>query len=376
MASPRGDGAHSVPAMTKTPTTTAEAPAFPSDWLSAGADRARALVDDAKERGADLVAAWIAGKNAGAVAAVAADDAAPAAARKAARRGINVLKSRGVAIPEPTRGKTAPLASAVTYEAWFRPPDAAGTSAFTVGARGAGGKYRLVDVILQDGKGVVSAAGMEMSRTQLRETFDGIEQRFGHGPAPVPIGWARARIAAARAENSASGTPLPLGLDQHDDLLIGAPEAPPAHPAEEMKLALPGAVDALARSGTLHAEPELRGWLPLPSAMQDLLRQIDEEKESLKGADRATTEAKVVAIVERSADAYFTAEVRDKTSLRMKDAAISMIARGETSRAADLLVTAGAVARGEPVPHAIPFLRGFFEKAFGLAAARAARKPA
>ncbi|MET0591108.1 MAG: hypothetical protein ABW133_00310 [Polyangiaceae bacterium] len=362
--------------MTKRTTTTAEAPAFPSDWLLAGADRARARVDEAKERGADLVAAWIAGKNAAAVAAVAADDAAPAPARKAARRGINVLKSRGIAIPEAPREKRATEAAAVTYEAWFRPPDAAGTSAFTLGARGAGGKYRLVDVILQDGKGIASAAGMEMSRSQLRETFDGIEQRFGHGPASVPIAWARVRIAAARAENAAHGTPLPLGLDQHDELLNGAPSAPPVHPAEEMKLALPGVDDALARSGTLHAEPELRGWLPLPSAMQDLLRQIDEEKESLKGADRATTEAKVVAIVERSTDSYFTAELRDKTSLRMKDAAISLIARGETSRAADLLVTAREVAEGDRAPHAIPFLRGFFEKAFGLAAARAARKPA
>jgi hypothetical protein len=362
--------------MTKKPTTSTEAPAFPPDWLEVGADRARQRVDEAKERGADLVAAWIAGKNAGAVAAVAADDGAPAAARKAARRGINVLKSRGIAIPEPPREKRAPVAPVVaTYEAWFRPPNAAGTTAFTVGARGAGGRYRLVDVILQDGKGLVSAAGMEMSRTQLRETFDGIEQRFGHGPAPVPIAWARARIAAARAENASHGTPLPLGLDQHDDLLNGAP-ASVAHPADEMNLALPSESEALARTGTLHAEPELRGWLPEPAAMQDLLRRIDDEKESLRGADRATTEAKIVAIVELVTDAYFTAAMREKTHHRMKDAAISLIARGETSRAADLLVAARAVAAKDPVPHAIPFLRGFFEKAFGLAAARAARQPA
>jgi hypothetical protein len=57
----------------------------------------------------------------------------------------------------------------------------------------------------------------------------------------------------------------------------------------------------------------------------------------------------------------------------MKDAAISLLARGETARAADLIATARAAGEAEPPAHAIPFLRGFFEKAFGLAAARAAR---
>src|SRR5687767_4343690 len=128
--------------MGKTKTVPTEVAAFAPDWLHADAARARALVDEAGERGADLVGAWIACRNAAAVAEVASDDGAPTAARKAARRGINVLKSRGVAIPERRReGAAAPTAA--TYEAWFRPPDGAGTSAFTLGARGAGGRYRL-----------------------------------------------------------------------------------------------------------------------------------------------------------------------------------------------------------------------------------------
>jgi len=361
--------------MTKAKTVPSQVSAFAPDWLQADAERARALVGEAGERGADLVGAWIACKNAAAVAEVAADDGAPTAARKAARGGINVLKSRGVAIPERAREGRAIVPSAATYEAWFRPPDAAGTSAFTLGARGPGGRYRLVDVIIKDGTGLVSAAGMEMSRTQLRETFESIEQRFGHAPAAVPIAWARSRIAAARAENSAEGTPVPLGLEQHGDLLGTAPASAPLHPADEAGLALPARDVALARSGTLHAEPELRGWLPEPAAMQQLLRDVDQQKDALKGADRAATEAKVGTFIERATDAYFTAEVRAKTAFRMKDAAISLMARGETARAADLIVTAraaGSTDDGTPA-HEIPFLRGFFEKAFGLAAARAAR---
>jgi hypothetical protein len=51
-----------------------------------------------------------------------------------------------------------------------------------------------------------------------------------------------------------------------------------------------------------------------------------------------------------------------------------MAARGARDRAADLVVTADAVGTLEEglEPHAVPFLRAFFEKAFGLATARAA----
>jgi hypothetical protein len=360
----------------RTKTAPSQGSSFAADWLAADAERARSLIDEAGERGADLVGAWIACKNAAAVAEVAADDASPAAARKAARRGINVLKSRGIASPERPRGARAAPPPVETYEAWFRPPDAAGTSAFTLGARGSGGRYRLVDVIIKDGSGLASVAGMEISRTQLRETFDGIEQRFGHGPAPVPIAWARARIAEARAANAVHGTPVPLGMEKHADLILGtAPAFAPPHPADEAGLAWPGRDEALARSGTLHAEPELRGWLPEPAAMQDLLRVIGETQKAVQGMDRAATEAKVIAMVEQATDAYFTATMRAKTALWMKDAAISLLARGETARAADLIVTARATAdaAASPPPHGIPFLRGFFEKAFGLAAARAAR---
>jgi hypothetical protein len=360
--------------MANSKTSSSEGSSFAPEWLVVDAPRARALVDEAGDRGADLVSAWVACKNAAAVAAIAADDAAPSLARKAARRGVNVLKSRGIAVPEPARaGRAAVPEAKETYEAWFRPPDAGGTSAFTLGARGSGGRYRLVDVIIKDGTGLVSVAGMEMSRTQLRETFDGIEQRFGHGPAQVPIAWARARIAAAHAENIAQGSPVPLALEKHRDLIGVATTGVPLHPADEAGLALPGRDEALARSGTLHAEPELRGWLPEPVAMQELLRQVTEQKDVLQGADRATTEANVLVLIERATDAYFTGAVRARTAIRMKDAAISLLARGETARAADLIATARAAGEAEPPAHAIPFLRGFFEKAFGLAAARAAR---
>jgi hypothetical protein len=349
---------------------------FEPAWLDAGPERARVLVLEANERGAELVEAWITRENAPAVLQIASDDHAPSPARKAARRGINVLKSRGVAIPELARaGRIAP-ASTEMYEAWFRPPDGTGTSAFTLGARSPQGRYRLVDVIMKSGSGLVSIVGLQMSRSQLGTTFDDIAKRFGHPPAPVPVGWARARIAGARAENDKSGTPVPLGFDTHLDLLGPPPTAAPPHPAETANLPEVERHEALARSGQLHAEPEVRGWLPEPAAVQEMLMEIGRSIGKEPGTDPSAAEAKVRVVIEKSTDEFFGAEVRASLAGRMKDASISMAARGARDRAADLVALAHAVGlpAPEPKPHEIPFLRAFFEKAFGLATARAAIK--
>src|SRR5712671_3456051 len=121
--------------MGKTPGAGSDAVGFAEDWLDADGERARGLVDEAKERGASLVEAWVARKNAPAVAAIAADDAAPAPARKAARRGINVLKSRGVAIPDRSHVARLPGDPIEGYDAWFVPPDGGGTLIVLIASR-------------------------------------------------------------------------------------------------------------------------------------------------------------------------------------------------------------------------------------------------
>jgi hypothetical protein len=342
-------------------------------WLDAGADAARKSVDAAGERGADLVGAWVARKNVAAVLEIAMDEGAPALARKAARRGINVLKSRGIAIPDRPRA-AAPAPSGDVLEAWFRPPDGASTSAFTLGSRSPQGRYKLVDVILKEGVGLVSIAAMQMSRSQLAHTFDGIGKRFGHPPAPVPIEWARARIAEARLDNEKSGAPLPLGVESNADLLGPVPETPEPHPILASKLPAVAPEEALDRSAKLHSEPEIRGWLPAPAAIQTMLNEIAAQVRPDAAAEPGAAQRKVRELIEKATDSFFTREARVALAPRMRDAAISMAARGARDRAADLVATAEAIGTlaGDAEPHSVPFLRAFFEKAFGLATARAA----
>src|SRR5258705_933712 len=215
---------------------------------------------------------------------------------------------------------------------------------------------------------------MQVTRSELRPPFDGIAKRFGHPPAPVPIAWARARIASARLDNDKSGTPVPLGVESHRDLLVGTPSSAPPHPIESSKLPAVAAEEAFDRSATLHAEPELRGWLPEPPAIQAMLNEVGRQVRAEDAAEPGFAQRKVRDVIEKATDSFFTPDVRIGLAERMKDAAVSMAARGARDRAADLLATARAIGAlsGDAEPHHVPFLRAFFEKAFGLATARAA----
>jgi hypothetical protein len=358
--------------MTKADTTTAAS--FDADLLKADADAAVAAVTKAGERGNALVEAWVGAKNAAAVAAVAASDSAPGGARKAAKRGLQVLKARGVAIPERTHVAKIAGDAIDGHEAWFVAPDGGGTSVVIVAARFRSGKHRIVQLVLRDGVGLLELRPAEMSRAQLKNSFDESVKRMGYGPVSVPLDWARARIALAKLDNAKSGAVLPLGLDSQADLLGPAPDKTPPHPVEAASLALPSPESAAQASANLHGEPEFAAWLPHGQAIQELLVDIGQKIGAI-GPEPAQEKVDdiIAAAIDAATDRFFEPELRTVVANRMKDAAISILARAGKERAADTLAVAQAtVAAGliTSPPHEIPFLRGFFQKALAILAQR------
>jgi hypothetical protein len=345
---------------------------FDAALLQAGADQAAEAVTKAGERGKDLVEAWVGAKNAAAVAAVAASESAPGPARKAARRGLQVLKARGVPIPERTHVAKIAGDPVEAHEAWFVAPDGGGTSVVIVAARFRSGKYRMVQAIMRDGVGLLELRATEMSRSQLKTSFDDSVKRMGYGPVTVPADWARARVALAKLDNAKSGAVLPLGLDSHADLLGPAPDRTPPHPIDAASLE-PLPADAAARaSASLHGEPEFAAWLPHSQALQELLVEIGKEIGAI-GAEpeQAKVDGIIAAAIDAATDRFFEPELRSVVATRMKDAAISILARAGKERAAEVLAVAQAtVAAGliTSPPHDIPFLRGFFQKALAILA--------
>ena len=348
---------------------------FDAKALATDADGAVAAVKAAGDRGPALVEAWVQAKNAAAVAALAEDDKAPAPARKAARRGLNVLKSRGVSIPERTRIARVAGDPIEGYDAWFVPPDGAGTHMVVLAARRQSGKHYVVHTTMREEVGLLDVRALEMSRSQLRSSFDESARRMGYPPTPVPVDWARARVASARANNAKSGAVLPLGLDSHAEVIGPAPDKEPPHPVDQAKLEIPAATAVVPNSADLHREPELGAWLPAGPAVQELLIEVGQKLAGGGGTEQDATKIDdaVREALDNSTDRFFGPEIRERLSARMKDAAISILAREGRERAAEVMAVAAAVLAAGLItspPHEIPFLRGFFQKALAILASQ------
>jgi hypothetical protein len=355
--------------MTKSTDT---APSFDAALLGVGADQATHAVSNAGDRGKDLVEAWVQAKNAAAVAAIAADERAPAPARKAARRGLQVLKARGIRVPERTHVARIAGDAIEGHEAWFVAPDGGGTSVIIVAARFGSGKHRIIQAIVREGVGLLELRPAEMTRSQLKSSFEDSVKRMGYGPVSVPLDWARARLVLAKLDNAKSGAVLPLGLDSHADLLGPAPDKTPPHPVDAASLTLPSAEAATLASATLHGEPEFAAWLPHGQALQQLLVDIG-QKIAAAGPepDQAKVDGIIAAAIDAATDRFFAPELREVVAARMKDAAISIMARAGNERAAETLAVAQAIVAAGLVttpPHDVPFLRGFFQKALAILA--------
>jgi len=350
---------------------------FEPELIGADAAKAGEAIARAGERAAQLVEAWVAARNAAAVAAVADDERAPGPARKAARRGINVLKARGVPLPERTRVARIAGDAIEGHDAWFVPPDGSGTAVVIIAARWRSGKHGVVNVILRDSVGLLEVRAVDMSRSQLKNSFDDTAKRAGYAPVAVPLDWARSRIAAAKTDNSKSGAILPLGLDSYADRLGPPPEIPPLHPIDAAALELPPRAEAVEASANLHAEPEFGSWLPHGQGVEELLMDIG-QKMGAGTAGPEQDQTKIDAIIRTAIDAatdrfFLALDFRELVAQRMKDAAISILARKGRDRAAQVMaVSEATVAAGIITlpPHEIPFLRGLFQKALALLAER------
>ncbi len=350
---------------------------FPASALSADWDGAAEAIAQAGDRAVALIDAWVASKNAAAVAAMAESESAPSPVRKAARRALNVLKSRGVAIPDRPRIARIGAQAPEKIEAWYWAPDPAGTAMVTIVSQATGGRCRRVDVLVNDRTGIAQVLAGEVARGQLREAFEKGEKQMGYGPVSVSLEWARAQIAEGRERNAKSGAILPLGLDRHADLLGPAPESVPPHPIDAVELPEVSEEELTAASGTLHSEPEFRAWVPSNQAVEEMMIKLGEAIAALPGEpnekDQEQVNEAISNEVAAATDRYFTPELREIIANRMKDCAISVHARAGAKRAAEVLAVAEAIRNAGLVtspPRDIIFLRAMFSKSLAFLAAR------
>lgn len=343
---------------------------FDAAQLEVGADDALATLTAAGARAPGLVEQWVKHGNVAAVARAA--DRADGAARKAARRGLNVLKARGISIPEDRR--VATLAGArgqESLEAWMMAPDSSGSVLLVIAARSPASRYRAVFVFAHDQRGVHRVETAELSQSQLRESLAKVLPGAQYKPVKVPVEWVRARIARAKSRHRELGVPEPLGFASAQTLLEPVADPPPSHPFDDegLELADDDARELAKDSASLHRLAEFRGWFPTKGAVDEMLLKLGETLTPGQEPDAEVLKTKLDQEITAATDRYFSPERREELVAAMKDSALSVLAREGEQKALEVAATMKVIELCGLItdpPHEVAFLRGFFEKAVSL----------
>jgi hypothetical protein len=346
---------------------------FAAALLTTSADEAVAALKTVPDAEA-LIAAWSEAQNAGAIQEIA--ECGAGNARKAARRALNVLKARG--IQPPPRSRIAKLAENTESApvAWLLPPDGAGFLLLAVARELAGGACRAAIVTLNDQMGVFRVENVDTTPSKLAHSLAQALPGLGLTGVSVPLDWARYKIANARAVHTSRKTPEPMGLMSAKSLLEPLPDVTPEHPfeAEGFVFSQEDAADLAKDSGALHQLPEFRTWLPSQGSMDGLLAEVGKQLQP-----DASTPDQVGELLKQgmldAADRYFTMPVREELAARMRDAAISVLAREGEASALKVAAAIQVVASHDSIlPRDVPFLGAFFEKAVSVLMAQSGGK--
>jgi hypothetical protein len=342
--------------------------AFEGRLLAATAESAIGAVREVGARGEALVQAWLDAPNAAAVLEV--SEHGDGTTRKAARRALNVLRARKVPIPELHRTAALPTTADVV-EGWMMAPDSSGMQLFAISSRSASGRYRVVFVFLHGSQGVARIENANMSQSQLKDYFGKILPGAGYSATRVPVEWARYRIADARRMHRGRGLPEPLGFTTAATLIEPLPADPPTHPFDDegFELGDEDATDFAKGSASLHNIPEFRSWLPTSEAMQELLTSVGEKLTPGETPEPSVVTEHLRTEGEAATDRFFSPDLREEVVRRMKDSALSALAREGEQRALEISAVIKVIEKCGLVtnpPRDVPFLRAFFDKAVAL----------
>lgn len=353
-----------------------EMPPLGEEELAATSSTALELVSAAGPRALDLINAWVKAGNVEAV-----DEAASGGSgsvRKAARRGLNILQSRGIRPPAQSRkgSLTRPKSNVPERLAYLLAPDGRGTGGLILAQRTAAGRYQSFAVYYTDGRGIVrieqTFCGLGKLKERMREAVAGSGQSY----VEVPWGWAQHRVRELRKWHAAQGVAEPLGLGNAGEFFGADDDGTPIHPFDDegLELASDDAANLARDSSELHQWPEFRSWLPSDHAMSELLQKLGQRVPPQ--AEGGTPPQLGDALEEEllaATDRYFTPERRAQLVRLMKDSALSVLAhRGEPAalQVAAVIHVMDAAGLITNPPRDVGFLVGFFRKAVALMAAQ------
>jgi hypothetical protein len=284
---------------------------------------------------------------------------------KDAKRGLHLLRSRGVAVPEPERVPAPGPAPAAeeAFPCFASSIDGRGERAVWVARNVPGRGIEVGQAVVSDVLGLLELQLGLLGRKEFRSFGRDIAARGRTmGVAEVEPGLARALVGAARRLNDASGRRVPEGADAWlarlgpaDPLPDLLARFPPLPPDEEQR--------ALSASGALHELPMLRGWIAEEDALREVAGKLDEIAASKLYADEAQRAEHAGRTVAEAVTAYLDDPRRQRLAARLLAVAAHLQALRDAPHA-DMAAAAARALRGGEPPERIPFARLLVEKAF------------
>ncbi|ACG72417.1 conserved hypothetical protein [Anaeromyxobacter sp. K] len=293
---------------------------------------------------------------------------------KEAKRGLHLLRIRGVQVPEPPR-PAPPVAAPAPAEppppAYASAVDGRGERAVWLSRAVPGKGIEVGQAVISDERGLVELQVALLGRKEWRAFARGILDRgAAMGVGEIERARAHALVAEARARNEVTGQRVPEGSDLW--LAQLGPAAPLPDPAARFP-ALPDAEEAAAleASGALHDLPLLRGWLADEGYLREVAARLDEVAVSPLYLDERQRAEQMARVLDEAVVRYLEPPRRALLAGRLYSVAEHLDAAGDAANARAAAAAARALVAGRPAGE-IPFARRLLEKAFPPAAPAAA----
>ncbi len=322
------------------------------------------------------------------------------AVEKALRRGLFLLKTRGIAVPEAPRGgdegpQFRPVREAEPDQAWASALDGAGDRLVWLAGGRRGGLY-LFQAVVNDERGLVHFRASETSRRTLREYVREAEEAESFPLVPVEPEFALAlmehaakrqlapEVAGAEASRLA---PLPPAYKAARPILLGEDGAagksqgPPPAPILARRGADGGMDTAelearLARSAELHRLSEFAGWLLPEETIRPLVEELDDAARSALIVGDEQRRERFEQIFDAFADRVFDPALRDRYRFRLEAQADYLDRLGREEDAKSALAAARGLSPLGPRASRHPFVIALIQKHVALIAAEARRRAA
>jgi hypothetical protein len=280
---------------------------------------------------------------------------------KAARRGLHLLRTRGVSVPAPKKAAAAPpRAIGDSAEAWTCVPDANGERLVVAVVPSPGGDFNVITAHVSDERGLLQLAFGKGPRKHARDVRKSFEESGGFA-GDVPIERATLLVEAAYQLTLQRGASPPAEFAAARRVLPPvrvAPDAP--HPA----LAEIPPAEAFDRDAAelLHQLPTIARWIVPGDELRALEQRLEEVATSRLLVDERQRQTAWQDAIDGTITRAFDAAGRARWQRRLYDAAIVFAAAGHGEDAAALRAQGDRLADAAFDPLTDPFARGMVEK--------------